>query len=45
MTAEQAIEILENKTGYAVIADDCDKDAVVEAINMAINALKESICQ
>lgn len=41
MTAEQAIEILERKTGYAVCADDCDKDTVVEAIQMALSALKE----
>lgn len=41
MTAEQAIEILEHKTGYAVWADDCDKDTVVEALRMALDALKE----
>ena len=41
MTPQQAIEILENKTGYTVRADDCDKDTVVEAIQMALNALKE----
>ena len=41
MTAEQAIEVLEHKTGYAVCADDCDKDTVVEAIQMALCALKE----
>lgn len=45
MTAEQAIEILEKKTGYAVIADDCDKDTVVEALHMALDALKEKLCQ
>lgn len=40
MTADEAIEILENKTGYTVIAEDCDKDAIIEAIQMALNALK-----
>ena len=45
MTVDQAIEVLEKKTGYAVIADDCDKETVVEAIHMALDALKEKLCQ
>ena len=41
MTAEQAIQILESGTGYMIIAEDIDKDTLLEAVRMAIDALKE----
>ena len=41
LTAEQAIEVLENRTGYRIICEDCDADVVSEAIQMAVDALKK----
>lgn len=43
MEPKEAIEILENETGYTVIAEDCDKETVIEAIHMALEALKRNL--
>ena len=40
MTIEQAIEILENGTGYQIVADDCDVDTVYEAIQTVVSVCK-----
>ena len=45
ITLEQAIHILESKTGYHIIAEDCDADAVNEAILLVCEALKEQLIQ
>lgn len=42
MTVEQAIEILENGTGYQIVGEDCDADAVYEAIQMVVSVCKET---
>ena len=45
ITVEQAIHILENKTGYHIVAEDCDADTVSEAILIVCKALKEQMIQ
>lgn len=41
MTPKEAIEILENKVAYGINDESLDKDTMLEAVNMAIDALKE----
>lgn len=41
MTPKEAVEILENKVGYMINDESLDKDTMLEAVNMAIDALKE----
>lgn len=41
MTPKEAIEILENKVAYGINDESLDKDMMLEAVNMAIDALKE----
>lgn len=41
MTIEQAIQILENRTGFQIIAEDCDVNAVYEAIQIVIDKVTE----
>lgn len=43
MSIEQAIEILENGTGYQIIAEDCDADAVYEAIQTIVSVCKRKL--
>ena len=40
MTVEQALHILESKTGYTVVAEDCDASAVIEAISIVCEMLR-----
>lgn len=43
MTVEQAIEILENGTGYQIIGEDCDVDTVYEAIQTVVDEAKRNL--
>jgi len=40
---KSAIEILENKTGYCIVAEDCDAEVIEEAIQIALEALKREV--
>jgi hypothetical protein len=40
MTVDEAIDILENKTGYAIIDAETTQSDVLEAVHMALDALK-----
>jgi len=43
MSLEQAIEILENGTGYQIVGEDCDADAVYEAIQTVVSEIKRKL--
>lgn len=43
MSIEQAIEILENGTGYQIIGEDCDVDTVYEAIQTVVSVCKREL--
>lgn len=40
MSLEQAIQILENQTGYQIVCDDCDTGTVYEAIQTVVKEIK-----
>lgn len=43
MTVEQALHILESKTGYTIIAEDCDASVVMDAISIVCEMLKRTL--
>lgn len=40
---KSAIEILENKTGFHIVAEDCDVEVIEEAIQIALESLKREV--
>lgn len=40
---KSAIEILDNKSGYHIVAEDCDVEVIEEAIQIALEALKREV--